>query len=1050
MKKYLYLSVCVVFFMLTIMQAATTGKLAGRVTDVETDSPLAGANVILQGTMIGAATDMNGYYSILNIIPGSYDINVSMIGYAPYIVKEVRVEIDLTTTIDVQMKTQVLEGETVVVVAQRKVIKQDLAASQKSVTAEEIETLPVSDIGGVLGLKAGITSDLSIRGGNSDETMFMVDGIVLRDERNNTPISSLPLSAMQEVSVRTGGFGAEYSNVRSGVVNVVTKEGGKESYSGTMTVRYSPPAKQYFGDSPFGANSYWLRSYLDDAVCWTGTNNGAWDAYTMRQNREFAGGWNEVSRQTLQDDDPTNDLTPAAAQRLMTWQYRKKGNVELPDRTVDLGFGGPVPFLSSQLGDLRFYISHRNLQNQYMFPLSRDGVSDQSTMLKVTSDLSPSLKLTFLGIYGEQKATTLSRSGGTGIMGNAWDLAGQLDRSGFTVPWRIYTDIYWSQSASFYNTMSLNLSKVVNPGTFYKVQIKRDGKTYHTAPMGLRDTTKTYELFPGYFVDEAPLGFWPANVSSVDGGIAMGGAVSTSRDRSEFTTWTAKFDYTSQLSYRHLFRTGLEFIVDDYAMEFGMVNEFLPEGNTWTSFKRKPFRLTGYLEDKIEYEGFITTLGLVPEYVNSNGKWYDITSFERSFLGAGYSLEDEDAYKTRKVEPQFYLSPRLGISHPITVNSKLYFNYGHYRQMPVSERQYRIQRSAINQVDYIGDPSMVLARTVSYELGYEHALFNMYLMHLSAYYKDISNEENWVRYISIDGKVNYYKLASDYYRDIRGFEVELTKMYGQWLTGMINYEYRVGTTGYFGVSQHYENPAEQREYLRQNPYQSKPVPRPRLKSNLDFHTPAAFGPQIAGQNLLGGWHLNFIVQWTAGFWSTWNPQNIPGIEYNVQYRDYSNVDLKVSKLFRMGKVNLKFFVDVNNLLNQKYWSDNAYVDSYDYNDYMYSLHLPEKITDNLGYNNIPGNDRPGDRRKQGVAFQPMEAVTNYQSLSSPKEAVIYYSGATKEYVQYSNGAWAVVEQSRLDRIMDDRAYIDMPNQTFLTFLDTRDIYVGLTLSFDLR
>jgi len=1051
MRKYLSLFVCIFVVMAGVLFGATTGKISGRITDAETGLSLGGVNVLLEGTTIGAASDMDGYFVILNVPPGTYNLKTTMIGYAPVTVRGVRVEIDINTTVDISMKTQVLEGETVEVVAERKFIKHDVAASQRSVTSDEIETLPVSDIGGVLGLKAGITSGLSIRGGGAGETSFMVDGIVLRDERDNSPISSLPLSAMQEVSVQTGGFGAEYSNVRSGIVNVVTKEGDKEKYSGTVTMRYSPPAKKHFGRSPFSEDSYWLRSYLDDEVCWEGTATGVWDSYTRKQRREFAGGWYQVSRQTLQDDNPDNDLTPAAAQRLMTYQYRKDGNVELPDQTIDLGFGGPVPFVSEKLGNLRFFLSHRNVQNQYMIPLSREGNYDQSTMLKVTSDLSPTLKLTFLGIYGEMKASNYSRSGGTSFFENNWDVAGALDRSGFTVPWRIYTNIYYSPTDRYYNTMSLNLNKIIDPGTFYKIQVKRVHKKYHTAPPALRDTTRNNELFPGYFVDEAPFGFWPDNLSSVEGGISMGGAVSTSRDNSEFTTWTLKADYTNQLNFRHQLRTGFEFVYDIYNMEFGMVNEFLPEGNTWTSFQREPFRLTGYVEDKIEYEGFVTTIGLVPEYINSNGKWYDFDVFNRDFFGAGYDIENDDDYKLKDVPAQFYLSPRLGISHPITENSRLYFNYGHYRQMPISERHYRMQRSAIDQVDYIGDPTQELSRTVSYELGYDHALFNSYLMHLSAYYKDISKEENWVRYISIDGKVNYRKLSSDYYRDIRGFEIELTKMYGKWFTGMINYEYRVGTSGYFGVGVYYENPAEQREYLRRNPYQSKPVPRPRMKSNFDFHTPADFGPRIANQYLLGGWHLNLLVYWTAGFWSTWNPKNIPGIEYNVQYRDYTNADLKFSKMFNIGnKARLKFFVDVTNLFNQKYWSNNAYVDSHDYEDYMYSLHLSEDITDDLGYNGIPGDDRPGDYRKHGVDFQPMEYTSDYNTVLSPSERVIYYDGATEEYVEYSDGEWNTVDQGRVDQVLDDKAYIDMPNQTFLTFLDPRDVFVGVTLSFDLR
>ena len=812
MRKNLYLSIVCVVIAVSGLFAGTTGKIAGRITDERDGTPLAGVNVVLEGTTIGAATDFDGYYSILNIPPGTYTVNVYMIGYSTYSVHDVRVEIDLTTLLNVKMKTEVLEGESVEVFAEKKVIRKDVAGSQLSITADEIETLPVSDVTDALGLKAGITSGLEIRGAGADQTMFMVDGIVMRDERTNSPMSTLPMSAMQEISVQTGGFGAEYSNVRSGVVNIVTREGSKDSYSGSFTIRYGPPAEKHFGKSAYDPNSFYLRPFLDEDVCWTGVKNGAWDYYTQKQYYPFDG-WNSISQQTLQDDDPSNDLTPQGAKQLFTWQYRKNGEIDLPDQTIDFGFGGPVPLISSSLGDLRFFLSHRNTQDMYMMQMATEGLYDQNTMLKLTSDLSPSLKLTFIGMYGEKDATSLSRSGGTDIFDSEYDVANVVDRVGFTIPWRIYGDIYFSPTRRFYNTESLILNKVVDAKSFFKIQLKRSEKIYRTGPEALRDTSRVYEIFPGYFVDEAPEGFWPYNLASVEGGLSLGGAVSTARDSSKYTTWTARFDYTNQINFRHQIKAGLEFVMDHYELEFGMINLFLPEGNTWTSFERSPFRITGYIEDKIEFEGLVATLGLVPEYINSNGKWYDVDIYDRGFFGGGYDYALEKVYKTKKVEPQFYLSPRVGISHPISATSKLYFNYGHYRQMPFAERLYRMQRSAINQVDYIGDPALELARTVSYEMGLDQSIADMYLIRISGYYKDVKSQQDWTQYHSSDGKVSYYKLTNNSYEDIRGAEIEVTKMYGDWVTGMMNFEYRAKSYGYFGYDDYFQNPSEQRDWL---------------------------------------------------------------------------------------------------------------------------------------------------------------------------------------------------------------------------------------------
>jgi len=1023
--------------------AGTTGKIAGTVVDATSGQPLPGVNVIIEGTTMGAASDLRGYYVILNVPAGTYDVTASMIGYSKYTVKGVRVQIDLTATVNFKLDLKVLSGQEVEVIAQRPVVVKDVAASQLNVTSEHIAALPVTSVPEVVGLQAGVTSGLSIRGSGSDQSIFMVDGVVLRDERNNQPITAVPLSAVQEISVQTGGFSAEYNNVRSGVVNVVTREGDRNKYAGRISYKVRPPAPKHFGISPYDPKAFWLRPYLDEDVCWTGTENGAWDSYMQRQYPKFEG-WNAVAERTLKDDDPANDLTPAAARRIFEWEHRKQGDIDRPDYNIDAGFGGPVPVIGKNLGDLRFYASFRREQDMYLMELSRDALVNQSSMLKVTSDITKTMKLSVVGLYGEIFATGLSRSGGTSYMNDVWDIANAVDRSGFTVPWRIFTNTYWSPTSRFYNIFSAKLTHMLNPTTFYEFQLKRTAKKYHTAPGRTRDLTPRYEIFEGYFVDEAPEGFQAEARFGIDG-LGMGGPVSTSRDYSRFTTTSGKFDLVSQVNANNEVKTGFEVVYDDLNMDFGMVNKFLPEGNTWTKFHRNPFLVTAYVQDKLEFKGFISTLGLIMEYHDPNGDWYDVSQFDKDFFSDKYTPETE--IKMKKAKAKLNFSPRLAVSHPITENSKLYFNYGHYRQLPTSERLYRIQRAINNKLDRIGDPTIPLARTVSYELGYDHALFENYLLHVAAYYKDISDQEDWTRYISIDGKVNYWKLTANNYQDIRGFEIDLTKRSGKWFFGNVNYEYRVGTSGYFGVKQYNENPSDQREYLRQNPKQSKPRPRPRFKAYLDFHTPANFGREFINIRPLADWHLNFIGRWTAGRWATWNPNQIPGIQYNVQWSSYYNVDIKLSKVVRVGNFDLKFFLDVYNLFNLKHFSGLSFHDSHDYEFYMKSLHLPASIADELGYGNIPGHDKPGDYRRHGVEYVPMEWVASIDKVSNPSSRAIYYDASTKQYLQWSDG-WQEVSKSRIKKVLDDKAYIDMPNQTYFTFLNPRSTFFGISISYN--
>ena len=1037
----------ILFLFHTFCFAGTTGKISGTVFDRATGDPLVGVNIQIKGTYQGAASDENGYYVILNVQPGTHELKATMIGYSSVSVSNVRVEIDLTASIDIQLSTEVIEGETVQVLAEKKLVRMDVAASQISISSENIDQLAVSSVSDVIGLQAGI-SGFSVRGGSYNETMFMVDGIVLNDERTSDPTTSIPLSSIQDISVQTGGFSAEYHNVRSGVVNVVTKEGSADKYSGSISFRNSSPGQKHFGMSPYDKNSFWNRPYFDDDVAWSGTENGVWDEYTQRQFPTFEG-WNRVSEQTLADSDPNNDLSPSGAQKLFSWENRKNGAIANPDFNIDAGFGGPVPLISKKLGNLRFYFSTMIEQDEYLYEVSRSGLNRSSSFLKLTSDLSNKMKLTYSFLNGEAQGTTLSRGGGTSIMNDVWDLASQVNRRGFTMPWRLFTNEYWSPTTVKNRTNALKLTHQLSSKTFYKILIKHDYKDYYTWHGTKRDTTKDNEIFDRYFVDDSPDGFWGSPYFSVEGRLAFGGAISTSRDTSTISTITIKADWISQINSTNQIKTGFEYISSDLRLEFGSRNEFLPEGNYWTSMSQNPYRLAFYIQDKLEYKGFVATAGFNLDYVNPNGEWVVLDVYDEDFFSTNYSPENEDGFTKETIKPNITLSPRLAISHPITEVSKLYFNYGHYRQMPIAQDLYRIRRGNGNEVINMGDPSLLLAKTISYELGYDHALNNLFLVHISAYYKDISDQQDYTQYISANSKVIYYQLTANSYEDIRGFELDLSKVQGNWITGNVNYEYRVNTSGYYDVKKFFENPADQRDYLSKNPKQSKPRPIPKIKSIIDFHTPIKFGPQIARQYILGDWHLNLISSWQEGSWFTYNPNNVPGVEYNVQYKNNYNVDIKIAKSFYLGNLRLKFYADIYNALNTKSFSGYGFEDGFDYNYYMQSLHMSDKIASELGYHNFDGKDVPGDVREDDTNFVPMEWVSNVNSVTNPSTRPIYYDGETNEYMQWTEeSGWANVDQSYYDWVIENKAYIDMPNIDHYVFLNPRDIFMGINISYD--
>ncbi len=215
--------------------AGTTGKIAGRVTDTS-GSPLVGATVMIVGTPYGAMTDANGEYFIINLEPGEYNLVARMVGMGDLTANGIQVSADLTTRYDFQLSVQTVGSTVITVTDQRGMILRDVTASMTVVGRDEIRTMPVAGITDVINRQAGATErgGLHMRGGRSGEVAYLVDGVAQVDPTSNVFNSDIPMSAVSETSIMSGGFGAEYGNAQSGVINIVTREGGT-NYTGEVS-----------------------------------------------------------------------------------------------------------------------------------------------------------------------------------------------------------------------------------------------------------------------------------------------------------------------------------------------------------------------------------------------------------------------------------------------------------------------------------------------------------------------------------------------------------------------------------------------------------------------------------------------------------------------------------------------------------------------------------------------------------------------------------------------------------------------------------------------
>ncbi|MHB1685860.1 MAG: TonB-dependent receptor [Ignavibacteriaceae bacterium] len=239
MKKSTIILFLIMFLIPRVIWCGTTGKISGKVIDAKTGEPLVGANIIIENTSLGAAAGLDGSYYIINIPPGTYKVKASYIGYQTVVEEQVVINIDRTTPLDFSLKpTGGFQTNTVVVVAKKEGIIKDLTSTSQQISFSQIQKLPVENIGDILTLQAGMTQDpgggMHLRGGRSDEISYIVDGMPIDNPFGGGLAVDVQNNDVQQLEVISGTFNAEYGRAMSGIVNIVTKEGG-DKLEGTVT-----------------------------------------------------------------------------------------------------------------------------------------------------------------------------------------------------------------------------------------------------------------------------------------------------------------------------------------------------------------------------------------------------------------------------------------------------------------------------------------------------------------------------------------------------------------------------------------------------------------------------------------------------------------------------------------------------------------------------------------------------------------------------------------------------------------------------------------------
>jgi outer membrane receptor for ferrienterochelin and colicin len=938
--------------------AGTTGKITGVVNDQATQSPLIGANVMLEGMSFGAVTETDGSFTIMNCPPGIYTMKFTMMGYKKTFIRNVRVSADLTTAVDANLESTVIEGETVNIVSERPLIQKDMTGSMATIGADEISNLPVDNIQGVLRLQAGVSDaggQIHIRGGRGGEVAYWVDGVPMTTARGGSGATrgmgiNVENSAVQELQVVSGTFNAEYGNAMSGIVNIITKD-GQEKYTGNI----SGYVQDYVSNDPMFGNLKRVDVVEDPAT-------GQKDAVGVYENPN----WDKFK--SLSHYKPANyDLQPVLS--------------------------GPVPYTRNKLtffvnGRFHSYEGWEHGRRWYT-PLGWPGDSAQvvlnenktnSVMGKLSYRLSPHITLKYQMLFDNYKGSGVDRQ--------------------FT-----YSPDARNHGKSERWTHMFLMNHVLSPKTFYELKLARYVGTGENnmldnpfASVGYlasvaEDTSQDlpaeifdYIKYPEKLHDadslrrqvtyitnpESPYGWVhsdsagaPVAYSFNRGGYPY---LPNTNNQWMFTKgheyyWLGKLDLTSQVTKIHQVKAGVEakltdLFTDQYSIipltirndstgNIETVRPFMPSipgdstinRNTYT---RKPKQFSVYVQDKIELKDLIVNIGVRYDYFDANSyipvdyqdpnvyfpmkpvhKYADYVAPPESYGPAEreewmkqfrpYTLDERRALMQKKAKASYAISPRLGFSYPITDRGIIHFCYGHFFAMPDLNLLYQspdFKFSEAGGLTAFGNPALKPERTVQYEIGLQQQLSQNVGVDVTLFYRDI---RDWTgagpRITTVLPGITYSMMENKDYANVRGVTVSMTKRQSNHVSvnAAYTFQYAEGT---------YTNPLDAFTALQNN--QARRIAlipmnydtRHTLNANVNFN--------------YGSWSVTLLGTYRTGnpYTPTFRTSESVGgtsagsIPDNSEYTpDVKNVDMYIDKTFSVGGLRLGLFAKIYNVFD---------------------------------------------------------------------------------------------------------------------------------------
>lgn len=746
--------ILLISFCTEFASAGTTGKIAGRVIDAETGDPLPGANVEIVGTTLGASTNLQGNYFILNVFPGRYSVKTSFIGYTTVTVSEVSVVVDFTATVDFQLQQTAVVGEEVHVVATRPTIERNLTSSKSVVEGAVIERMSVTDLQDVIASLPGVilhNNELHLRGGRAGEELQLVDGASIRDPLFNDPIVPVNPNAIEQLEVITGTFNAEYGQALSGVFNTILKEGGQK-WSGSITYRTS-----FFSNGEFGRLDHFK-------------GEGPFDGKDMY-------------------DDNLNSTQNIRTSAFPGFQDDDLNFFDKNFTLIEGTLGG------SLANNVRLFISGRFEDNPTSFPrLSTRLINIQP---KLTFRVSDVAKLSIQSMFFDRNSPfdpsfDINKVNGSNGRHNYWI-------------WKYNLDAFPRTDENGYQ-VGVNWSHSLSPSTFYNLRASFFNKNRTDAAVDENGNLMTLDSpdfnQPNHIQNTTTIS--PTQVGYFDALNEYG--IFNDNDEKAFNF---EGTVTSQVTTTHQLKGGVQitsFDIDRLGRDAFFGRAVDPESIQLQAVDVKPIEGALYVQDRMEFGDMILNLGGRLDFFDVNARngifdeQIDPETGKISIFPNPFDISNRKDTKTF-----WRLSPRLGFSHPVGDNRAIHYAYGTFFQRP---RFYDLLENYLAQNDgqtesgffiYMGNPNLEPQITTTYEFGIQQGFGDDWRIDLTGYFKDISNlvsnkevfNSTFVDTVTDQSFSHYFFKSSQHFGNIRGGELTIEKRHSNYWSGRLSYTFNV-------------------------------------------------------------------------------------------------------------------------------------------------------------------------------------------------------------------------------------------------------------------